>query len=299
MVALAPRFARVPRFGLRRQLVGSLLRTAANGLTDRDPVQLRETLDRLARWAPAPAGVDQQVGILGGQKAVWTTPRALRSKETILHLHGGGYATCSLATHRGMLADLARATGRQVVAVEYRKAPEHAFPIPVDDCVRAYRALHRRHSNLVLSGDSAGGALACAVVQRVRGTWTRLPRALVLLSPWADLRCTGRDTGVDYVKPDALARFASYYLQGADPDHPEASPVNANFEGFPPMLIQAGGAELIRPGIERMARRARQARVPVRFEMWDGMFHAWHGFSAFVPEAKEAFRAIGTYLDES
>ena len=150
---------------------------------------------------------------------------------------------------------------------------------------------------IVLSGDSAGGALAVAVALALRDRGRPGPGALVLVSPWVDLAARVVDRGEDYLLPELMARFADHYLQGAPATHPLASPAHADLPGLPPMLIQAGGVEVLRGQIEAFARKAREAGVDVRLEVWDGMFHAWHGFPLIVPQARAAFGSIGRWVD--
>lgn len=271
-------------------------------MTERSIVDLRRRLERMARFSPLPAGIHIQRDSLAGRPARWAIPRT-DSAGVLFHLHGGGYVTCSPHTHQLLLADLAAATGTRAVSVDYRKAPEHPFPLPIDDCVAAWRDLIARGTDpneVVLSGDSAGGGLALAVLQRLREAGEPMPRAAVLLSPWVDLGCRGwsieRYGRYDYLNQRSLDRFANLYLQGADATNPEASPVHASFEGFPPILVQSGGAEVLRTQIERMVMRARAQGADVTLETWDGMFHAWHGFTVLLPEAREALRSVGRFV---
>ena len=285
---------------LRTRALAAVLRRSSASVNRRAPAELRRRLERMARLSPVPAGVRIEHDVLGGRPARWALPH--NASRVLLHLHGGGYVTCSPGTHQLLLADLAAATGRRAVSVDYRKAPEHPFPLPIDDCERAWYALVERGidpSDIVLSGDSAGGGLALALLQRLRDANRAMPSAVVLLSPWVDLGCRGwsieRYERYDYLNQRALARFANLYLQGADPTHPEASPIHASFAGFPPMLIQVGGAEVLRTQIERLATRARAHGADVTLETWDGMFHAWQGFTPFLPEARDALRAVGRF----
>lgn len=285
---------------LRTRALAAVLRRSAANVARRSPTELRRRLERVARLSPLPAGIRIEHDELAGRPARWARPR--NASKVLFHLHGGGYVTCSPNTHQLLLADLAAATGRDAVAVEYRKAPEHPFPIPIDDCERAWDALLARGfdpSDVVLSGDSAGGGLALALLQRLRDAGREMPRAAVLLSPWVDLGCRGwsieRYESFDYLNQRSLDRFANLYLQGADPTHPEASPVHASFEGFPPMLIQAGGAEVLRAQIERLATRATAQGADVTFETYEGMFHAWQGFTPFLPEARQALRSVARF----
>ena len=90
-----------------------------------------------------------------------------------------------------------------------------------------------------------------------------------------------------------MERFAAHYLQGHDPRDPAASPVHADFRGMPPLFVQAGGAERLVSDIERLCARARAADVGVRLEVYEGMFHAFHGFAGLIPAARDAFRSAG------
>lgn len=285
---------------LRTRALAAVLRRSASNVAQRSPAELRRKLERMARLSPVPAGIRIEHDELGGRPARWVRPRD--ASKVLFHLHGGGYVSCSPDTHQLLLADLAAATGRHVLTVDYRKAPEHPFPLPIDDCERAWDALLERGvdpADIVLSGDSAGGGLALALLQRLRDAGRPMPSAVVLLSPWVDLGCRGwsieRYGRFDYLNQRSLDRFANLYLQGADPTNPEASPVHADFAGFPPMLIQVGGAEVLRTQIERLAARASAHGADVTLETWDGMFHAWQGFTPFLPEAREALRSVGRF----
>lgn len=307
-VALAPRLLLAPSHpsgSWRTELLVRTLRSAASQVTRGQASDVRARLEGLARFAPPPASVRRRRARLGARRAVWTVPtRRASSDQVFLHVHGGGYALCSLKTHQGMIADLARHGGRPVLAFEYRKAPEHPFPRPIDDVVDAYRHLLAKGvdpSRIVLSGDSAGGGLILAATQRLRATQEPLPRALVLFSPWVDLRLQGAsiddNARHDYLARPLLERFRDLYLQGADPRCPEASPALADFTGFPPMLVQVGGAEVLRSEIEGFAARARSHGAKLDLEVHEGMIHAWHGFGAILPEAHTAFRSVRRFVD--
>lgn len=306
-VALAPRLLLSPSHpsgSWRTELLVRTLRSAALQVTRGEAADVRARLESLARFSPPQASVRHRRARLGPRRAAWTIPTTRTSDDVFLHVHGGGYALCSLRTHRGMIADLARHSQRAVLAFEYRKAPEHPFPRPIDDVVDAYRHLLAKGidpKRVVLSGDSAGGALVLSAVQRLRATNEPLPRALVLFSPWVDLRLQGASIDAnarfDYLARPLLERFRDLYLQGADPRSPEASPALADFDGFPPMLVQVGGAEVLRSEIEAFTIRARSHGANVRLETYDGMIHAWHGFGAILEDAHRAFRSVRRFVD--
>ena len=96
---------------------------------------------------------------------------------TILWIHGGGWVICDLDTHDAVCRLLAVSSGCRVVAVDYRRAPEHPFPTPLEDCWDALRAVAGESADgpLIIAGDSAGGNMsaACALRARDRGGGTR------------------------------------------------------------------------------------------------------------------------------
>ena len=302
-------FERHPAWGFRTTALIRTLKAAAREVTDHhSPVQTRASLERLARLAPPVPGVRHRKARLGRVPARSFLPRRAvplsEGGRVFLHIHGGGFCLCSSHVHRTLMSDLARAAGSLVVGIDYRLAPEHPFPAPIEDCYTAYLALLElgvRPDRVVLTGDSAGGNLVLATLQRVRAAGRPMPGAVALMSPWADLEVTGDsvdfNTKYDFLTRDLLELFAAYYLQGADPRDPQISPVRADFDRFPPMLVQSGGGELFLSENRTLVRRAQRQGVDVVHEEWEGMCHAFHGFSMFIPEANQAFASIARWVE--
>lgn len=297
-------FERHPAWGLRMTGLVRTLKTAAREVTDHHSArQTRDSLERLSNLAPPVMGVKQFKSTLGGVPARWFVPRGSSADGPIvMHIHGGGFSLCSTHVHSMLISELAKATGYRTVGIDYRLAPEHAFPTPIIDCYSAYQGLIAEGvdpQRILLSGDSAGGNLVLATLQRIRASGNPMPRGAILLSPWVDLECRGDSIDFnekyDYLCRDLLELFAAHYLHGADPSDPQVSPVNADFAGFPPMFIQVGGAETLLSEVRTLSRRARRHGVQVTLEEWEGMCHAWHGFSLFIPEGGQAFRAIARW----
>jgi acetyl esterase/lipase len=232
------------------------------------------------------------------------TPTGWKETDpTLLYLHGGGYVVCSPGTHRDLISRIAAASGARTIAIDYRKAPEYPFPAPVDDAEAAYRALLEAGTaadRLFVGGDSAGGGLTLALLQRVRDAGLPLPRGGILLSPWVDLECGGESIATnaryDYLPVQGLSWGAQQYLQDGDRRHPHASAVHADLAGFPPLLIQTGGAELFLSENERLAEAARAAGVDVTHEIEPGMVHVYPAFATFIPECGKAIDSIGAFV---
>jgi monoterpene epsilon-lactone hydrolase len=293
-----------PGWSYRYEAIAEILRKAnEKGLSLPVTTMRRSMLE--ARIHPRiQRGVHHEHSTLAGLPAeMFTAVGWTDSAPTILYFHGGGYVVCSPATHRDLVSRIAFASGARAVAVDYRKAPEFPFPAPVDDAEAAYRALLLSGTpadQIFVGGDSAGGGLALALLQRIKACDLPMPRAGVLLSPWVDLECGGESIATnaryDYLPVRGLSWGAQQYMQDNDRRHPHASAVHADLAGLPPLLIQTGSAELFLSENEALARRAREAGVPVTHEIEPGMVHVYQAFATFVPEVDVAIQRIGAFV---
>jgi acetyl esterase/lipase len=242
---------------------------------------------------------------LGGVPGLWaSTPATTTDDVALLYLHGGGYVLGTPTTGAALTVSIAHQSGMKVFSPDYRLAPEHPFPAALDDAVAAYRGLldaGHAPDRIGVTGDSAGGGLALALVVTLRDADMPMPGALGLISPWTDL--TGRGdsvvtlAGCDpvFAEPEPLFTFADAYAGDTPLDDPRISPLNANLTGLPPMLIQAGSREILLSDSTRLAHQAQRAGVDVTLEVWDGMWHVFHMF-ANVPEAQRANAALGAFF---
>lgn len=293
-----------PAWGFRYELSVEVIRATMWLGHERMHIALRRKQPVL----PVPRHLRRQVelertDIAGVPVEIHRPPGWQSGDPTYLHYHGGGYSMCSPATHRLLLARIARVAGARCIVPNYRKAPEHPYPAPIDDGYAVYRALLEGGQDpgaLVLSGDSAGGGMALAVMQRARRDGLALPRAAVLLSPWVDLTTTGGATiddnrRFDYLSGPMLVDAIGDYLGGGDPAHPEVSPIHADLQGLPPLLVQSGSAEIFLDQNLRFVERAKAAGVQVVHEVTDGMVHV---FQLFAPTraAGAAIHSIGSFV---
>jgi epsilon-lactone hydrolase len=242
-----------------------------------------------------------------GARGEWVATAPSDPASVLLYVHGGLFVAGSPATHRELVARLARASRMLAFVVDYRLAPEHPFPAPLEDVFAAYRWLLGRGVDprrIAIAGDDAGAALLATTVAALRDAGDPLPSALVALSPWFDLerRSASRRTrrALDPVlRADLLESAAELHLGGADPAGPLASPAAIDYRGFPPMLVQVGTAEMLHDDAVALADRARAAGVAVELEAWTGMVHAWHLYAAMLPEGRRAISRVGAFLRES
>jgi acetyl esterase/lipase len=276
------------------------------GSADLGSLTLQQRRAFMASASTPPAGTQVDPVDADGVPAEWVVAAGAGAGPVVLYFHGGAYHLGSPARLRGLLGLLSAAAQARVLSAGYRLAPEHPFPAALEDALTAYRWLLASGTparQVVLGGDSSGGGLALAVLVALRDAGEALPGAAVVISPWTDLAMGSESlrsrAAVDVMlTPDGVREAADWYLAGQDPRHPYASPLYADLHGLPPVLIQAGDAEIIRDDSTRFAAAAQAAGVDVTLEIWPEMPHVWHAFAGLLPEADEAVERIGRWLRE-
>jgi len=239
--------------------------------------------------------------------AEWVVPPGVLTERVILYLHGGGYNSGSINSHRSLAADIANTAQARALIIDYRLAPENPFPAAVQDATSAYRWLLANNvapEHIVVAGDSAGGGLALAMLVALRDAGEPLPAAVVCLSPWTDLAAAGESwsakANIDLMlDPGSVLKSAQLYLGDADPRTPLASPLYAGLRGLPPLLIQVGTDEILLSDSTRLAERAQAAGVAVTLEVWEGMQHVWQFVAGILPEGRQAIDRIGEFISGS
>jgi acetyl esterase/lipase len=228
----------------------------------------------------------------------------------LLYIHGGGYVACSAATHRPITGALAKLTSLRVFSVNYRRAPEHRGPAALDDVFDAYRDLLAQGfdgKEIALAGDSAGGGLVLALLVRVRNEGLDAPACAVCFSPWTDMTGSGASVNANdgrcaMFRPESVAQFASAYLGDGSRTHESVSPVFANLDNLPPVLLQVGSTELLLDDSRRVheaiqqARGAREPDAASRLEIYEDVPHCWQMLDGFVPEAREALTEAAEFI---
>jgi monoterpene epsilon-lactone hydrolase len=242
----------------------------------------RTRLDQLTGTALLPRGTTVTEQTVAGLRADVVSSRAPGAQRTVVHFHGGGYCVGSARMVRAWAAHLSAQAGCRVVLPEYRLAPEHPQPAALDDARAVIKAIcdEAEPGSVVVSGDSAGGGLALALLLALRDEGQGLPAGCVMLSPWLDL---GRDRRADpdlvrrdlLLSPGWLDACARAYADPADWADPSVSPLGADHSGLPPLLIQSAAGELLAPDSRLLAASAQAAGVDVTYTRWPGL---WHDF---------------------
>jgi acetyl esterase len=221
------------------------------------------------------------------------------------YFHGGGWVAGNLDTHDAVCRDIAAASGAVVVSVEYRLAPEHPYPAPLEDCLSVTRRLLRDGAGLgvdpariAVAGDSAGGNLAAVAAQRLPGIAHQVLIFAVL--DVAGVGATGSyrefDSGYFVTQRD-MAYFARSYADGHDPTDPLLSPIRAaDLRGLPPATIVTAEYDPLRDENEAYARMLQAAGVPVVLRRFDGQLHPFHVLGGLIDDAIVARKWIGERL---
>ena len=241
----------------------------------------------------------------GALQGTWiTAPSASADNGVVLYLHGGGFVFGSTRSHHGMVRRLSAASGMPVVLVRYRLAPEHQFPAAAHDAIAAYRHLLARGyepGRITLAADSAGGHLACSVLNDAARCRLPMPAAAVLFSPCLDL------SGASALRRDALKRdpilspklgckMLRAYVGATALDHPRVAVLDADLRSWPPVLIQVGDTECLLTDAERLAQALTRAGVPNRLQVWPGQIHVFQVLARFSQTAREALWDAGWFL---
>jgi epsilon-lactone hydrolase len=233
-----------------------------------------------------------------------------RSDKVILQFHGGAYLMGLMDQYRRLALRYARLGGGvSVLSVDYRIAPQYQFPAALEDALAAWNWLlghGYRADNIIVVGDSAGGNLALALALKLRDGGGALPRALVLMSPWADMSGAGESRVFNCEKdPMFGTRSGDKHISGnpyagsADLRDPHLSPVYAEFSRYPPMLIQVGDWEMLLSDARTVAQKAGEAGVEVTCTEYAGMFHVFQMFGGLLPESRQAWREAGEFIRKS
>lgn len=219
----------------------------------------------------------------------WVQEKGVEQERVILQLHGGAY-TRSLAdngaTYRRAAVQYARLSGAAVLTVDYRVAPEYPYPAALEDALLAYGWLLGQGyapDRIIIAGDSAGGGLTLALGLYLRDNGLPLPAGLITMSAWTDLN---------------YRRWTPAYVGDHPADHPYISPIYGEYTGFPPMLMQAGGDEILLKDTLAVARKAEEAGATVQQTTYPGMFHVFQMLFPKLPEANSAWDEVEAFIQE-
>lgn len=235
-------------------------------------------------------------------------PSDSRQMPVIVFYHGGGFVFNRMKHYDPMCSKLAAATGHAVVSVDYRLAPEHKFPIPVDEAVYAAQWVYDNAatlgfdpSRIAVAGESIGGNLAAVVAQEAtrRGTFSVSYQILLCpLTDWAGDYESKHAYGYGYFLETALIEYcAGHYLNSdAERTNPLASPLYGDTAGLPPALVVTAEYDPLRDEGERYGQKLIKDGVQVTHKRYAGMIHLFYALTDVFEEGHEVYALINEEL---
>ena len=283
-------------------------------LHEMSPVEARELFEEFAPFwnegAPELDTRDRSIpGPAGPIPIRLYDPGTPAASPGLLFVHGGGWVLGSIRTYDGICRRLARHGGFKVVSLDYRLAPEHKFPLPLEDCLAAARwlAAHGDElgidgTRLALGGDSAGGNLSLAVATGLRDGGGPQPKAVALVYGAYDVdfdtpayRAYGND---EYFLSRAdMIWFWNHYLRGeADQLDPRAVPLKGNLEGLPPLMVTGAEFDPLLDDSRRLVKRLAAAGAKHEWVLWPGVVHGCIDMARLLEPAEGFLRQVARWV---
>ena len=274
-------------------------------LNPEDLKKQRRNQEILGNLTAPMAGMEWTPFDISGIPAAWMRlQRPHLKKHAILYCHGGGYTSGNLGYSKVLASKLTQCTGFDVLAFEYRLAPEFPYPAALSDAEAVWNHLMYLGygaKDIVIAGDSAGGNMALALCHKLKSQNRMLPGAMLLMSPWTDMTGSGKSMTEraefdPMLTPEYIKTVSTAYANGQDLKNPLLSPLFGDFKDFPPTLIQVGSHEILFSDSETLCSRMKAAGVSCRLETWEDM---WHVFQMFpLKKSGLAIQSMAHFLLE-
>ncbi|MCJ1703762.1 MULTISPECIES: alpha/beta hydrolase [unclassified Rathayibacter] len=262
-----------------------------------DQIRTREA--RLHSWMrgdiePELDRVPTREDSVAGVRVRWYGDERQANNDLVVYLHGGGWLAGDVDSYDPDVRRLAAHLRLPVVAIDYRRTPEHPFPAAIEDCIAVLRELQRGpHRSLSLAGDSAGGnlALGAAIALKTESIVSSMLLLYPVVDPTAFDNLSYTDNGADYLlTADAMRGFWDLYVPlDEHRRHPSAAPRFAELEGLPPAVVVSADFDPLRDEDRELASRLIAAEVPTTYLPNPGLTH---GFQQMVPRIPAATRAL-------
>ena len=234
----------------------------------------------------------------------------------LLFFHGGGWVMESVENYDRVCSRMAQSTGHIVMSVEYRLAPEYRFPVPLEDCYAAAKALYTGHlvlpadpDRITIIGDSAGGNLAAAVCLKARDTGDFAPKKQILIypavnncytkkSPYKSVQENGQDYLLTAVKMEDYLKL--YESSTEDRQNPYFAPILAkDLSHMPETLILTAEFDPLRDEGEEYGKRLKEANNYVEIHRIPDALHGYFALGIRFLHVQESFEIMNCFLNKS
>lgn len=268
-----------------------------------DLSQFRESIEKQYTNLILPNMVDCRPVTVHGIPSDMLIPQVSSNRRMILYVHGGSFMGGSRVSWRNFCASLANEAASRVLVPDFRLSPEYAFPAAVEDISAVYKRMCDHHVDVFFAGDGSGASIALGAALSIPKSLSHYFKGVLLFSPWVDL---SNDSAMYKVKthdPLFTAEYmrycAAYYTFSSNFENPMVSPLKADlelFKGFPPVYIQMGSDEIIKPSVRAFYKKMIEAGVNCRLDIRDGLFHFFQFVHDEVPEAHKAVEEAGIFI---
>lgn len=289
----------------KEQLKIELIRRIHGLVGNTDVEKTRQSQEQLGSILGNSKEIEYKEVLIEDIKSEWIClKRPHDKKKIILYCHGGGFSTGSKKYSRTVTSKLAISTSMEVIAFDYRLAPEHPYPAALEDAMKVWNYLMLMGygaDDIIVAGDSAGGNLALALIFKLKEEERMLPKGLVLLSPWTDMTHSGQSitkrAELDPVlNEEYLQKMRENYADGEAYDSVYISPLFGEFEDFPPTYIQVGENEILYSDSSRLYKKMIDANALVKIDKFEGMCHVFQMMP--TKKAHSAVEQIATFIYE-
>lgn len=270
-------------------------------------IRTLRAVDRASARGPRSRFVHPVRFELGGVRVESMTHRFGPSSDlTILYLHGGGFFSCGIETHRRICERLALYSGGTVISVDYVQLPDGNVSDSVQDAITAYAALLdtvQHPDKIVVAGDSAGGYLTMKIAELATRRGLQPPAALLTFSPLLSLDPDSETKGIQavsrvrdaYLPRHRIATVRERWLPPGAVIEGYASPLHAaNYINSPTFFV-AVEDEILRPEVEAMALQMADRGIEVEIHLWRGLVHAFPVIADALPESRQALQLAAEF----
>jgi acetyl esterase len=262
---------------------------------NRDPIEFRnimaERASKLVLQRPKNMVVSEKKFNTdhGDVKArIYRSKNAPKNSPLLVYMHGGGWIIGDLNSHDAVCVDIALDCNMTVMAIEYALAPEHPYPVALNQCSWIYKEVHNNAdkfsvdpNKIAVGGDSAGGNLALALCLKMRNEGFKLPLAQLLIYPCVDLDFNSpsylKHSKAPFLDRDSMIWIWNTYLQNnLDINDPLAVPAfEKNYEGLPPTLVVSAELDPLAHEGKALVKRLIDANVPSMHFECQGLIHGF------------------------
>lgn len=247
-------------------------------------------------------GVKVKENTIAGIEVLDITPQKITSDYYVIYIHGGGYSLGDPSSETSYPTEFMKQLEAKGISIRYRLSPEHPFPNGLDDVLTVYKEVIKTidPKKVILIGCSAGGGLTVSTCLKMLEDNIHVPRVIVLLSAWLDLKgelpSYTENRAIDaLLNYDFVSEKANEYAEG-NLNHPLLNPLTYDLSGFPETFAQVGGHEMLRDDSVYFTERLTKFGVKNKLDLFEDGFHSWQLFNNHMTESQTSLLNAVNYI---